>query len=54
MYAKGSTYKYKYYNRSRPSLTHPNLVNQTFKSMKKNEIWLGDITYIPLKKEHST
>ena len=50
LYAKGSTYKYKYHNRKRPSLYHPNLINQTFKATEKNKIWLGDITYIPLQK----
>lgn len=48
-YAKGSSYKYKYYNRKSPSLLQPNLVNQTFKATEKNKIWLRDITYIPLK-----
>ncbi len=50
LYAKGSTYKYKHYNRKRPSLSHPNLINQTFVATGRNKIWLGDITYIPLKK----
>lgn len=50
LYAKGSTYKYKYYNRKRASHSHPNLLNQTFIATEKNKIWLGDITYIPLKK----
>lgn len=49
LYAKGSTYKYKYYNRKSPSLSRPDLINQTFKATEKNKIWLGDITYIPLK-----
>lgn len=49
LYAKGSTYKHKYYNRKSPSLSRPNLINQTFKATEKNKIWLGDITYIPLK-----
>lgn len=46
LYAKGSRYKYKYKNYKRPSLIHPNLVNQTFLATRKNIIWLGDITYI--------
>lgn len=50
LYAKGSTYKYKHYNRKRASLSHPNLLNQTFIATEKNKIWLGDITYIPLKR----
>ena len=49
LYTKGSTYKNKYYNRKSPLLSQPNLVNQTFKATEKNKIWLGDITYIPLK-----
>lgn len=49
LYAEGSTYKYKYYNRKSPSLSRLNLINQTFKATEKNKIWLGDITYLPLK-----
>ena len=49
LYAKGSTYKYKYYNRKAPSLSPLNLVNQTFKATEKNKIWLGNIPYIPQK-----
>ena len=29
-----------------------NLLNQNFKSDKKNEIWVGDITYIPLQNKY--
>lgn len=29
----------------------PNLLNQIFLSQEENEIWLGDITYIPTKKK---
>ena len=50
LYAKESRYKYKNYNKKRPSLSHPNLLNQVFKAEKKNKIWSGDITYIPLKR----
>ncbi|PNM84345.1 IS3 family transposase [Streptococcus sp. FDAARGOS_146] len=49
LYAKGSRYKYKYYNRRRSSLTRPNLINQCFQTKGKNEIWLGNLTYIPTK-----
>jgi len=35
-YTKSSTYKYKYYDRKLPSLSQPNLVNQTFKPTEKN------------------
>lgn len=38
LYAKGSTYKSKYYNRKSPSLSQLNLVNQTFKATDKNKI----------------
>ncbi|NBA05815.1 IS3 family transposase [Streptococcus pyogenes] len=47
LYAKGSRYQYKYYNRRRSSLTRPNLVNQCFQATGKNKLWLGDLTYIP-------
>lgn len=36
LYAKGSSYKYKYYNRKSPSLSQPNLGNETFKATEKN------------------
>ena len=49
LYAKGSRYKYKYYNRRRSPLTRPNLVNQCFQASSKNKLWLGDLTYIPTK-----
>lgn len=29
---------------------HPNVLNQIFKASEKNKIWVGDITYIPIKK----
>ncbi len=35
LYTKGSTYKYKYYNRKSPSLSQLNLVNQKFKATEK-------------------
>ncbi|VFI13299.1 transposase [Streptococcus pneumoniae] len=49
LYAKGIRYKYKYYSRRHSSLTRPNLINQCFQTKGKNEIWLGDLTYIPTK-----
>ncbi|HGJ7211776.1 TPA: IS3 family transposase, partial [Streptococcus pneumoniae] len=49
LYAKGIRYKYKYYSRRHSSLTLPNLINQCFQTKGKNEIWLGDLTYIPTK-----
>jgi putative transposase len=49
LYAKGSRYKNKYYNRKESSLSRPNLINQTFKATAPNKVWLGDMTYIPTK-----
>lgn len=49
LYAKGSRYKYKYYNRKGPSLSRPNLINQIFKATAPNKVWLEDMTYIPTK-----
>lgn len=46
---KEARYKYKYYNRRRSSLRRPNLINPCFQTKGKNEIWLGDFTYIPTK-----
>ena len=34
------------------NLLKENLLNQNFKSDKKNEIWVGDITYIPLQNKY--
>ena len=48
LYPKGSPGRYRrkhvHQNEGRP-----NLLNQIFQSNEKNEIWLGDITYIPTK-----
>ncbi len=49
LYAKGSRYKYKHYNRKGASLSRPNLINQIFKATAPNKVWLGDMTYIPTK-----
>ena len=46
---KEARYKYNYYNRRRSSLRRPNLINPCFQTKGKNEIWLGDFTYIPTK-----
>ncbi len=46
---KGSRYRYKKYNQANTP-EHPNLLNQVFKSNTKNQIWVGDITYVPTKK----
>jgi len=49
LYAKGSSYKYKHYNRRKSTINTPNLLNQVFKTDAKNKVWVGDITYIPTK-----
>lgn len=49
LYAQGSRYKYKHYNRKGASLSKPNLINQIFKATAPNKVWLGDMTYIPTK-----
>lgn len=47
---KGTRYRYKRYNQETASIERPNLLNQSFKTDKKNKIWVGDITYVPTKK----
>lgn len=49
LYAKGSRYKYKHYNRKGPSLSRSNLIHQIIKATAPNKVWLGDMTYIPTK-----
>jgi putative transposase len=49
LFPKGTNYKYKRYNQKCVDSDLPNLLNQVFKADKKNEIWVGDITYIPTK-----
>lgn len=44
-YAKGTNYNLKYIKHILDIKTR-NLVNQVFKTDKKNQIWFGDITYI--------
>lgn len=48
LYAKGTRYHYRKYNRTTCE-GRPNLLNQVFKAEGKNRIWVGDITYIPTK-----
>lgn len=50
LYAKGSRYRYKRYNKKSPSIERPNLLNQVFHTDGRNKIWVGDITYIPTQK----
>ncbi|EOP90483.1 hypothetical protein IGM_02175 [Bacillus cereus HuB4-4] len=50
LYAKGSRYQYKRYNKKSPSIERPNLLNQVFQTDQRNKIWVGDITCIPTQK----
>jgi putative transposase len=50
LYPKGTRYRYKQFNKKSNGIDHPNLLNQVFKTDKKNKIWVGDIAYIPTKK----
>lgn len=50
LYAKGSRYHYKHYNKKANCEEKPNLLNRIFNADGKNQIWLGDITYIHTKK----
>ncbi|PFE58775.1 hypothetical protein CN319_32130, partial [Bacillus cereus] len=50
LYAKGSRYRYKRYNKKSPSIERPNLLNQVFQTNQRNKIWVGDIAYIPTQK----
>ena len=54
MKLQAKTYKRKKgnYRKMSENLLEENLLNQNFKSDKKNEIWVGDITYIPLQKKY--
>lgn len=45
LYPKGIRRKYK--RQPSPNLTHPNLIEQKFHAKQPNQIWFGDITYIP-------
>lgn len=54
LYAKGTRYRYKHYHSTVKNEERPNLLNQIFKSTGRNKIWLGDITYIPLKRGSCT
>ncbi|AQZ48414.1 transposase [Paenibacillus larvae subsp. larvae] len=50
LYAKGSRYCYKRYNKKSSSIERPNLLNQVFHTNHRNKIWVGDMTYIPTQK----
>ena len=48
LYPKGFPHRYKYGKRAQKQI-YPNVVNQEFNIGKKNQIWFGDISYIPTK-----
>jgi putative transposase len=50
LYAKGTRYRYKHYHRATDNEERPNLLKQVFEAEGKNQIWLGDITYIHTKR----
>ncbi len=49
---KGARYRYKRYNQQSSSIERPNLLNQSFQTDDMNKIWVGDIIYVPTKKEY--
>lgn len=50
LYPKGSPHQYRRkYGHQQEG--RPNLLNQIFEAKGRNQIWLGDITYIPTKKK---
>ena len=50
LYPKGSPHQYRR-KHGHQREGRPNLLNQIFESKGKNQIWLGDITYIPTKRK---
>lgn len=50
LYAKGTRYRYRHYHKTTKNKERPNLLNQVFDAENKNQIWLGDITYIHTKR----
>ena len=44
--AKRSRYRHKYCNRRCSLVIRPHLIHLYFQTKAKNEIWLGDVTYI--------
>ncbi len=48
LYPKRFPHRYKYGKRVQKEI-YPNIVNQEFNIGKKNQIWFGDISYIPTK-----
>jgi len=52
--AKGSRKPYRYYPNKRQYKERENILNRVFSANEKNKIWVGDITYIPTKRIHSS
>jgi len=50
LYARGTTNHYKRYHETTNNIERPNLLNQVFEAGGKNQIWIGDITYIHTKR----
>ena len=48
--AKGTRRFYRYQANKTPYDEKENILNQVFKTSAKNQIWVGDITYIPTKR----
>jgi len=50
LYAKGTRFHYRRYHKTINNVERPNLLEQVFEAEGKNQIWLGDITYIHTKR----
>ncbi len=50
LYPKGTRYRYKQYNQNANTIERPNLLNQMFYAENRNQIWVGDITYVPTRR----
>ena len=49
LYAKGQR---RYRKPKTANHTNTNLVNQQFQTKQKNQVWYGDISYIPTQENH--
>ncbi|MDP4153289.1 MAG: DDE-type integrase/transposase/recombinase [Bacillota bacterium] len=47
--AKGAKKPYRYYPNKTQYEERENILNRVFSASKKNQIWVGDITYIPTR-----
>lgn len=47
--AKGARKPYRYYPNRTQYEEHENILNRVFSASQKNQIWVGDITYIPTR-----